>query len=158
MEVSKHYVVDGTNKTNDGNDSARLANFVVPQGPGSGGWRSSSKSDTKEKQGADPTFKPIKPHSDLGRLTTTKESNLSTSHAEDLTSQTERIKDSSSQSKDASQSENQEESASHSGLVAAGEGPILYSLLSNSTESHPPKTYKKRARGKRLIHCLFDLY
>ncbi|MED6146388.1 hypothetical protein PIB30_033997 [Stylosanthes scabra] len=150
MEVSKHYVEDGTNKTNDGNDSARLPNFLIPQGSGSGGWRNSSKSDTKEKQGADPTFKPIKPHSDLGRLTTTKESNLSTSHTKDLTSQTERIKDSSSLSKDASQSENQEESASLSGLRAAGGGPILYSSLSTSTESRPPKTYTSRARKRKL--------
>ena len=153
MEVSKHYVAGGTNKSNDENDSVKLANFLIPQGSGSRGWKNSSKNDTKEKLGVDPkpkTFKSIKPHSVLGRVIPPKENSLSTSHTNDLTSRTERIKDSSSQLKNASESENQVGSASYSRTTGAGGGPVLYSSLATSTDSHPTKktSTTRASKGK----------
>ncbi|RDY01753.1 hypothetical protein CR513_14880, partial [Mucuna pruriens] len=149
MEVSKHYVADGTSKINDGNDSVKLANFLIPQGTGSRGWKNGSKNDTKEKLGADsrPAFnKSGKPQNVLGRAIPPKENPLSNSRT-NLTSRPERIKDSSSHFKNVSESENQVERASYSGAEA---GPILYSSLASSTDSHPTKkaSTSRASKGK----------
>ncbi|KAK7265938.1 hypothetical protein RJT34_33563 [Clitoria ternatea] len=150
MEVSKHYVADGTRKIYDGNDSVTLANFLVPQGSGPRGCKNSSKNDTKEKLGADskPAFKSGKPQCVFGRVIPAKENPLSNSHTNDLTSRTERIKDS-GHFKNTSQSENQVERGSYSGTTGAG--PILYSSLTSSTDSHPTKkTSTSRANKGKL--------
>ncbi|KAK7330776.1 hypothetical protein VNO77_24976 [Canavalia gladiata] len=148
MEVSKHYVVDGTSKINDGNDSVKLANFLIPQGSGSRGWKNSSRNDTKEKLGADSKhFKSGKPQSVLGRVIPPKENSLSNSHASDQTSRTQRIKDSLSHFKNASQSENPAERATYSGNTGAGAGPILYSSVA-STDPHPTKKTSRASKGK----------
>ncbi|KAJ1390090.1 Agenet-like domain [Sesbania bispinosa] len=148
MEVSKHYVADGTSKFNDGNDSVKLANFLIPQGSGSRGWKNSSKNDAKEKPGADskPTSKSGRPQSVLGRVIPSK----GNSHTNNLTSRTERSKDSSSHFKNASQSENPVERASNSGTTGAGAGPILYSSLASSTDSQPTKrtSTSRASKGK----------
>ncbi|KAL5186565.1 hypothetical protein HKD37_05G012401 [Glycine soja] len=152
MEVSKHYVADGTSKINDGTDSVKLSNFLIPQGTGSRGWKNSSKNDTKEKLGADsrPTFKSGKSQSVLGRVVPPKENPLSNSRTNDLTSRAERIKDSSSHFKNVSQSENQVERALYSGSTGAGAGPILHSSLVSSTDSHPAKktSTSRASKGK----------
>ena len=152
MEVSKHYVADGTSKINDGTDSVKLSNFLIPQGTGSRGWKNSSKNDTKEKLGADsrPTFKSGKSQSVLGRVVPPKENPLSNSRTNDLTSHAERIKDSSSHFKNVSQSENQVERALYSGSTGAGAGPILHSSLVSSTDSHPAKktSTSRASKGK----------
>ncbi|XP_061337001.1 uncharacterized protein LOC133284060 isoform X2 [Gastrolobium bilobum] len=150
MEVSKHYVTDGTRKINDGNDSVKLANFLIPSG--SRGWKNSSKNDTKEKLGAESkaTIKSGKPQSVLGRVIPPKVNPLSNSNTNDPTSRT-RIKDSSSHFKNASKSENQVERASSSGTTGAGAGPILYSSLATSTDSYPnKKTSTTRASKGKL--------
>ncbi|KAL2321563.1 hypothetical protein Fmac_025942 [Flemingia macrophylla] len=148
MEVSKHYVEDGTSKIKDGNDSVKLANFLIPHGTGSRGWKSSSKNDTKEKLGAEsrPSFKSGKPQSVLGRVIPPKEDPLSNSRVNDLTSRAERMKDSSSHFK----SENQVERASYSGNTGAGGDPILYSSLASSTDSQPTKktSTSRASKGK----------
>ncbi|XP_017421394.1 uncharacterized protein LOC108331249 isoform X2 [Vigna angularis] len=142
MEVSKHYVADGTSKINDGNDSVKLSNFLVPQGTGgSRGLKNTSKNDTKEKLGAGsrPAFKFGKQQSVSGRVIPPKENTLS--------SRAERIKDSSSHFKNVSQSENQVER----GNVGAGVGPILYSSLESLTDSHSTKkTLTSRASKGKL--------
>lgn len=153
MEVSKHYVADGTGKTNDGNDSVKLANFLIPHGSGSRGWKNSSKNDPKEKLGADTkpkTLKSGKPPSGLGRVIPPKENPLSNSRVNDMTSRTERVKDSSSHFKNASESENQVERASYSGTTGAVGGPILYSSLATSGDSHPTKktSTSRASKGK----------
>ncbi|CAJ1943342.1 unnamed protein product [Sphenostylis stenocarpa] len=153
MEVSKHYVADGTGKINDGNDSVKLSNFLVTQGTGSRGWKNTSKNDTKEKLGAGsrPAFKSGKPQSVSGsRVIPPKENTLSNSRTNDMTSRAERIKDSSSHFKNVSQSENQVEKVSYSGNTGAGVGPILYSSLASTTDSHPPKktSTSRASKGK----------
>ncbi|XP_027336219.1 uncharacterized protein LOC113850075 isoform X3 [Abrus precatorius] len=151
MEVSKHYVADGTSKIKDGNDSVKLANFLMPQGSGSRGWKNISKNDTKEKLGADSKpSKSGKPQGVLGRVLPSKENSLSNSHANNLISRTERIKDSASHFKNASGSENHSERASYSGNSGAGAGPILYSSLASSTDSHSTKktSTSRASKGK----------
>ncbi|KAI4315247.1 hypothetical protein L6164_028077 [Bauhinia variegata] len=154
MEVSKHYVADRSDKINDGNDSVKLANFLVPQGSGSRGWKNNSKAEAKEKRGADPkpkTSKSGKPQNVLGRTIPPK-NNPSTnnfSHPSDPTEHTEKIKDSGSHFKNASGSENLKEIASFSASDGAGEGQI-YSSLATSTDAPSSKTSSSRASKGKL--------
>ncbi|KAF7810103.1 uncharacterized protein G2W53_036846 [Senna tora] len=155
MEVSKHYVADRSNKVNDGNDSVKLANFLVPQGSGLRGWKNSSKNDTKEKRGAESKPKTVKPGkpSAFGRTVQPKDnpSANATSHPSDLTEGTEKIKDSASHYKNASNSENQVEMASYSATDdGATEGPILYSSLASSSDASSSKrtATSRSSKGK----------
>ncbi|XP_022017922.1 uncharacterized protein LOC110917784 isoform X2 [Helianthus annuus] len=50
MDVSKHYVADGSNVTHD---SIKFTKYLIPHPPGSRGWKNSSRSDPKEKQVAE---------------------------------------------------------------------------------------------------------
>ncbi|CAL0331156.1 unnamed protein product [Lupinus luteus] len=138
MDVSKHYVADGTGKINDGNDSVKLANFIIPRGSGS------RKTDAKEKVGADTklkTFKSGKPPTAFGRLIPPKENSLSKSRSNDMISRTG-IKDS---HKIASVS------SSHSGTSGAVGGSILYSSHATSVDSLPTKkTPTSRASKGKL--------
>ncbi|XP_019421002.1 PREDICTED: uncharacterized protein LOC109331142 isoform X1 [Lupinus angustifolius] len=138
MDVSKHYVADGTGKINDGNDSVKLANFMLPRGSGS------RKTDAKEKVGADTklkTFKSGKPLTAFGRVIPPKENSLSKSRSNDMISRTG-IKDS---PKIASVS------SSHSGTSGAVGGSILYSSHATSADSHPTKkTPASRASKGKL--------
>ncbi|XP_061368295.1 uncharacterized protein LOC133311286 isoform X2 [Gastrolobium bilobum] len=152
MEVSKHYVAHGSSKINDRNDSVKLANFLMPQGSGSRGWKNSSKYDTKEKLGADSkpkTFKSGKPRSVLGRGVPPKD--ISLSNAFSLTNDlTERIKDSSNHFKNASQSESQADRAPYSATDRVTEGPILFSSLATSADALPTKktSTSRASKGK----------
>ncbi|KAF8379215.1 hypothetical protein HHK36_028645 [Tetracentron sinense] len=49
MEVSKHYVADRSDKINEGKDSTKFSKFLIPQGPGTRGWKNTFKIDSKEK-------------------------------------------------------------------------------------------------------------
>ncbi|KAI7742706.1 hypothetical protein M8C21_020713 [Ambrosia artemisiifolia] len=51
MDVSKHYVADGSNSRT--NDSIKFTRYLIPHPPGSRGWKNSSRNDPKEKQVAD---------------------------------------------------------------------------------------------------------
>lgn len=50
MEVSKHYVSDRTAKSNAAHGSAKFTKFLMPQATGTGGWKTNSRTDLKEKQ------------------------------------------------------------------------------------------------------------
>ncbi|KAI4327133.1 hypothetical protein L6164_019632 [Bauhinia variegata] len=147
MEVSKHYVADRSNKINDGNDSVKLANFLMPQGSGSRGWKNNSKTEAKEKRGADSkpkTYKSDKPQNALSRTIPPRSNPLANtfSHPSDLTDRTEKIPDPASHS---SESEKQMDSVSD-----GGGGPILYS--SQATSSDAPSSKKtstsRASKGK----------
>lgn len=51
MDVSKHYVADGSNIT--AHDSIKFTRYLIPHPPGSRGWKSNSRSDPKQKQAAE---------------------------------------------------------------------------------------------------------
>lgn len=53
MEVSKHYVAHMGGQTSEGNDSIKFAKYLIPQGSGSRGWKSTSKVDSKGKRAAE---------------------------------------------------------------------------------------------------------
>ncbi|CAI8609577.1 unnamed protein product [Vicia faba] len=138
MEVSKHYVAGGSSRINDGNDSDKIADSLLPHASGSRGWKNSSIKHTKEKLGADckPTSKSGKPQV-LGRVIPSKQKPLSNSRNNDLTSRTERTRDSSSHASNASQRENQMERASYSETPGARQ--TSNSSRTSSTNSHPTK-------------------
>lgn len=50
MEVSKHYVSDKATKSNAAHGSAKFTKFLMPQATGTGGWKTNSRTDLKEKQ------------------------------------------------------------------------------------------------------------
>ncbi|CAI9095781.1 OLC1v1031796C1 [Oldenlandia corymbosa var. corymbosa] len=50
MDVSKHYVSEHSSKNNVPSDSEKFTKYLMPQGPGSRGWKINSKVDPKEKQ------------------------------------------------------------------------------------------------------------
>ncbi|XP_019446089.1 PREDICTED: uncharacterized protein LOC109349651 isoform X3 [Lupinus angustifolius] len=139
MDVSKHYVADGRSKINDGNDSVKLANFLMPRSSRSLGWKNSCKTDTKEKVGADTkpkTLKSGKPLSAFGRVIPPKENPLPKSRANNKTSRTG-IKDS---------SKNAAESASHSGTSGALGG----SNLTSADSHHTKKASTSRATSGKV--------
>ncbi|KAK2974997.1 hypothetical protein RJ640_012863 [Escallonia rubra] len=60
MDVSKHYVSDRSGKNSAPNESVKFPRYMMPQGSGSRGWKSSSKFDAKEKQAAESKPKALK--------------------------------------------------------------------------------------------------
>ncbi|XP_027775043.1 uncharacterized protein LOC107027921 isoform X3 [Solanum pennellii] len=72
MEVSKHYVSDRTAKSNAAHGSAKFTKFLMPQATGTGGWKTNSRTDLKEKQQTIETRrklpKPSKPSSSARTL------------------------------------------------------------------------------------------
>ncbi|XP_015167853.1 uncharacterized protein [Solanum tuberosum] len=52
MEVSKHYVSDRATKSNaaPAHGSAKFTKYLMPQATGTGGWKTNSRTDLKEKQ------------------------------------------------------------------------------------------------------------
>ncbi|XP_050907061.1 uncharacterized protein LOC127120606 isoform X4 [Lathyrus oleraceus] len=139
MEVSKHYVAHGSSR----NDSAKDANSSIPQGSELRGWRNSSKSDTKEKLGADskPKTKFGKPQGALGRVIPPRNPSASN---------TKLTKDSSNHLKGASQSESQAERAP-STTDGATQVPIVFSSLPTSTDTlRTKRTLTSRANKGKL--------
>ncbi|XP_050871446.1 uncharacterized protein LOC127074188 isoform X3 [Lathyrus oleraceus] len=151
MEVSKHYVAEGTSRINDGNDSDKIADSLIPHASGSRGWKNSSIKGTKEKLGADckPISKSGKPHSVMGRVIPSKQKPLSNPRNNDCTSRTERTRDSSSHANSASQRENQMERASYSETPGARQ--TSNSSRASSTDSHPTKKplTSRASKGKQ---------
>lgn len=61
MEVSKHYVSDRATKSNAAHGSAKFTKYLMPQATGTGGWKTNSRTDLKEKQAIDGRRKLPKP-------------------------------------------------------------------------------------------------
>ncbi|XP_043717434.1 uncharacterized protein LOC122665370 isoform X1 [Telopea speciosissima] len=59
MEVSKHYVAGTGGQSSEGNDSIKIANYLIPQGSGRG-WKNTSKVDPKGKRVAEAKPKMLK--------------------------------------------------------------------------------------------------
>lgn len=151
MEVSKHYVGHGSSKTVDRNDSVKSANFLMPQGSGSRGWRTGSKNDTKEKFVADSKPKTGKPPGLLGgRVVSSKNVSVSgsLSLATDLAGHRAMTKDSSNHSKNASQCESQ---AGKAPTTASTDGGPMFSSLATSTDTlRTKRTFTSRASKGKL--------
>ncbi|KAK4260388.1 hypothetical protein QN277_003511 [Acacia crassicarpa] len=154
MEVSKHYVADRSDKVNDGNDSVKLANFLMPHGPAFRGWKNNTKNDTKEKRGATSKSKPVKSGKPgvAGKPIPPKDNTSANAFSlpNDLADHTQKINVSASHYKNASESENHMEMASYSANDGAAEGPILYPPLGTSSDapSSNRTTASRASKGK----------
>ncbi|CAK7356365.1 unnamed protein product [Dovyalis caffra] len=76
MEVSKHYVADRSSKNNDANDSVKFGKYLMPQGSGSRGWKSTLRTESIEKRTAaskPKVLKSGKPQNVSGRTVSQKD-------------------------------------------------------------------------------------
>lgn len=81
MDVSKHYVADKANKSKTAHDSSvKFTKYLIPQAPGSRGWKMDSRSDTKEKQAAEIESRIVKPRKPPIPVSKTSKSTISRDH------------------------------------------------------------------------------
>lgn len=156
MEVSKHYVADRNNKSNEANDSVKFVKYLMPQGSGSRGWRNSSKSNLKEKRVAETKprgLKSGKPQSVSGRTVPAKDNlSIDAASAPDdgtLTDHSSKVKDSVSHAENASGRHNQLEIGSLSSTLGTAEGPILFSSRAPSSDGSSKKVSTSNAKSER---------
>lgn len=136
MEVSKHYVADRSSKINEANESAKFAKYLMPQGSGPRGWKSTSKTESHEKRAAlskPKVVKSGKPQNVSGRTIPQKDNLSSTAVSAPndgvITDHTAKTKDSVSHVENTSGKQNLMEFQSLSGSEGTAEGPILFSSL-----------------------------
>lgn len=76
MEVSKHYVSDKATKSNAAHGSAKFTKFLMPQATGTGGWKTNSRTDLKEKQTIEARRKLPKPSKPLSSARDLKDNSI----------------------------------------------------------------------------------
>ncbi|XP_024984960.1 uncharacterized protein LOC112520708 isoform X2 [Cynara cardunculus var. scolymus] len=146
MDVSKHYVADGSNKNKATHDSVKFTRYLIPQAPGSRGWKNNSRSDTKERQVAETKprmLKPRKPPIPSGRTLTSSKSTIRDTNTINKTGQ-----DSGSDNENQSGYQNQIEFGSSSKIEdAPGNADFVSSL---PIPSKPPKGVSTSNKSERL--------
>ncbi|KAL6956668.1 hypothetical protein U1Q18_048221 [Sarracenia purpurea var. burkii] len=154
MEVSKHYVAERSKKTNEPNDSFKLANYLMPQGSGSHGWKN-TKINAKDKQPAESKPKGLKSEKlqiVSGRTIAQKGKFLNSEvSAENEGAGTDHtIKDSSSTDKNESGQQNLVEVGSFSNTDGASEGSVSFSSLALPSDAHSKKISTLKAKSDRV--------
>ncbi|CAN4127642.1 unnamed protein product [Withania somnifera] len=76
MEVSKHFVSDRATKSNAAHGSAKFTKYLMPQATGSGGWKTNSRTDLKEKQVIEARRKLPKPSKPPSSARTLKDNSI----------------------------------------------------------------------------------
>ncbi|XP_020534267.1 uncharacterized protein LOC105632277 isoform X2 [Jatropha curcas] len=136
MEVSKHYVADGSSQMNEANESVKFTKYLMPQGGGPRGWKSTAKTESTDKRAAlskPKVLKSGKPQNVSSRTILQKD-NLSTSavSAPDDSASTDhstKTKDSVNRVENTLEKQNPMGFQSFSSSDGAAEGPILFSAL-----------------------------
>ncbi|XP_028063592.1 uncharacterized protein LOC114266865 isoform X2 [Camellia sinensis] len=152
MEVSKHYVAEKSSKTNEPNDSAKFAKYLMPQGSGSRGWKN-TKIDAKEKQPAESKARVLKsgrPLSVFGRTLPQKNKFLTSAPQNEGTVMDHAIKDSVNTDKNESGQQNLMEYGSFSNTEGAAQGPILFSSLALPSDAPSKKISTSNAKSERV--------
>ncbi|XP_042952342.1 uncharacterized protein LOC122289433 isoform X2 [Carya illinoinensis] len=155
MEVSKHYVVDQSNKITEANDSVKFQKYTMPRGSGSRGWKNSSKNDLKEKQRAETkprALKSGKAQSLSERIIPAKDNLLNAVSAPDdatLADLSAKDKDSTSNAENTSGKNNKLEIGSLSSVEGTTEGPLLFSSLAPSSDGSSKKVSTSNAKSVR---------
>ncbi|XP_050227971.1 uncharacterized protein LOC126677416 isoform X2 [Mercurialis annua] len=155
MDVSKHYVADGSGQINEANDSTKFARYIMPQKAGTRGWKSSYKADLNEKRAAisKPRIKSGKPPNMSGRTVPQKENLTSTSVSiPDNRDHVAKANDSVNHSENSSEKQNLTSFQSFS-TSGATEGPIVFSahaLPSDSISSKKINVKAERVSKGRL--------
>lgn len=137
MEVSKHYVSDRISKTNVPNDSVKLSKFLMPQGSGSRGFKTTSK----EKQVADSKPRPpksAKPPSIPSRTLVRRDDSASTRSNARTASSDHIAKESTSNDENESSEQNLAE------VDEAGQGAMVF-----SSQAPMQETRKKAVRNTK---------
>ncbi|KAF8032808.1 hypothetical protein BT93_D1636 [Corymbia citriodora subsp. variegata] len=148
MEVSKHYV--GNQKTDELNDSVKLANYLMPQRSGPRGWKNFSKDDTKEKRPVESKSKILRSgrSQNVSSRTIPQKNNLTTAGSSYGTLPGIKSKDSSDHDENASEKHNSMEQGSFSNSEGVTEGPIS-SLVPSSDASSLKRTFTTSAKVDR---------
>ncbi|XP_030524907.1 uncharacterized protein LOC115737082 isoform X2 [Rhodamnia argentea] len=150
MEVSKHYV--GNQKTEELNDSVKLANYLMPLRSGPRGWKNFSKDDTKEKRMVESKPKILRSgrSQNVSSRTIPQKNNLTTAGSSYGALAGIKSKDSSDHDHDenASEKHNSAEHGSFSNSEGVTEGPIS-SLIPSSDASSLKRTFIASAKAER---------
>ncbi|KAJ8775209.1 hypothetical protein K2173_020213 [Erythroxylum novogranatense] len=152
MEVSKHYVSDGSGKVNEPNYSAKFTRPMRPQPLGSRGWKNTSKVEANEKQAAIPKPKVLKsgkPQYASARTISSRKDNLLSAQVSSTVEcpsadHIAKTTDSSSHAENTSEKHNLVDMQSFSGSEG-DEGPVLFSSL-----SLPSKKISSNAKPERV--------
>lgn len=148
MEVSKHYV--GNQKTDELNDSVKLANYLMPLRSGPRGWKIFSKDDTKEKRMVESKPKILRSgrSQNVSSRTIPQKNNLTAAGSSYGGLAGSKSKDSSSHDENASEKHNSAEHGSFSNSEGLTEGPIS-SLVPSSDASSLKRTFITSAKAER---------
>ncbi|KAK3434615.1 hypothetical protein EUGRSUZ_D02089 [Eucalyptus grandis] len=148
MEVSKHYV--GNQKTDELNDSVKLANYLMPQRSGPRGWKNFSKDDTKEKRPVESKPKILRSgrSQNVPSRTIPQKNNSTTAGSSYGTLPGIKSKDSSDHDENASEKHNSMEQGSFSNSEGVTEGPVS-SLVPSSDASSLKRNFTTSAKAER---------
>ncbi|XP_057993525.1 uncharacterized protein LOC110651242 isoform X2 [Hevea brasiliensis] len=157
MEVSKHYVADRSSRINEANDSIKLAKYLMPQGAGSRGLKS-TKTESNERRAAvskPKVLKSGKPQNVSSRAVPQKDSLLSAaiSAPDDsaVGDNTTKAKDSVNHGENTLEKQNLMAFQSFSSSDGATEGPILFSALALPSDTvSSKKMYTTNAKPDRV--------
>ncbi|XP_021682092.2 uncharacterized protein LOC110666046 isoform X3 [Hevea brasiliensis] len=157
MEVSKHYVADRSSQINEPNDSVKLTKYLMPQGAGSRGWKS-SKTESNERRAAIPkprVLKSAKPQNVSVRTIPQKDNLSSTavSAPDDgaVADNTMKAKDSVNHGVNTLEKQNLMGFQSFSSSDGPTEGPILFSALAPTSDTvSSKKMHTSNAKPERV--------
>lgn len=160
MEVSKHYVMNQTNKVNESNDSVKFAKYLMPQTSGFRALKNTSKFDSKNKEGADNKLRGFRSEKQryISDKTVPPKDNLSTDlvSAADGSSKldhTRKIKDSVRQAEGLSGNRNIFETGSSYSSDGRAQGASMFSSRTPSSDFPSSKkvatTSAKSERGNK---------
>lgn len=158
MDVSKHYVVDESNKVTEANDSVKFAKYLMPQSQGtvSRGWKNALRTEPKEKRPAVSRPKVLKSGKPplSGRTITQKDNSASSavSASEDGADidHTAKIKDFVRHAENKSGKHDNMEFRSLSTSEETAETPIVFSSMPSSSGAPSKRGSVSNSRTERV--------
>lgn len=158
MDVSKHYVVDESNKVTEANDSVKFAKYLMPQSQGSvsRGWKNALRTEPKEKRPAVSRPKVLKSGKPplSGRTITQKDNSASSavSASEDGADidHTAKIKDFVRHAENKSGKHDSMEFRSLSTSEETAETPIVFSSMPSSSGAPSKRGSVSNSRTERV--------
>lgn len=158
MDVSKHYVVDESNKVTEANDSVKFAKYLMPQSQGSvsRGWKNALRTEPKEKRPAVSRPKVLKSGKPplSGRTITQKDNSASSavSASEDGADidHTAKIKDFVRHAENKSGKHDSMEFRSLSTSEETAETPIVFSSMPSSSGAPSKRGSISNSRTERV--------
>lgn len=156
MDVSKHYVDQGSKVSESSNDSMKFTKYLMPQGQGSGprGWKTASKSEPKEKRAGfakSKIPKSGKPPSVSNRTIMQKENSPAVSASDDVAGvDHSEKKDLAGNVDDTSEKHDDIELQSLSSSDGAAGNSMVFSSMHLSSEAPSKKVSSSNTRTERI--------